>query len=296
MNKRNNLPTDAEIQDDPIGALEKLLEIEKQHTALDSNMDAGAGSGAMGRFALLQGESESPQQAYEDALALTGLPIFAQDIPLVGNPDMLLGVPMRYSLLHHHIEINPNIIITRALAAQYMAEELLHSIDHVGNGCTLSAGSRRFSLQHGDIALEVIRHYNNYGYFTEFLDYPLGEEYEHEFTQDRIKAELFARLGVLYLAEPSKVKKLLPLTYEVFHGIFGLSTSTPFNTEYVRSKVWNATRGDSQMGLQHRTTQSIQSSITASYRQQPTNHGLATFRTTLAKLLDSPSNGRKAKL
>mgnify|MGYP006995474148 CR=1 FL=1 len=47
-------------------------------------MDAGAGSGVIGRFAELQGESLGRQQAYQDALRLTGLPV---DIQVIDKAD-----------------------------------------------------------------------------------------------------------------------------------------------------------------------------------------------------------------
>ena len=93
----------------------------------DQTMNAGAGGSAMGRFAELQGDSASGQQALADALALTGLPV---DIEVVDSADMPNGVPMRYDLDQHRIEVNTNIQASRALMAQYMAEELLHAVDH----------------------------------------------------------------------------------------------------------------------------------------------------------------------
>lgn len=277
--------------------LAKLVGLRLASNVFDINFGAGAGSGAIGRFAILTGDSESGQQAMDDALKLTGLPISPSDLPIIQLDDMPFDVPMRYSLLHHHVEINPNVILTRAEAAQAMAEELLHSTDHVGNGQTLSAGSRRMSLQRGDIALEAIRHFEQKGHFAEFLFYPLSEKYEYEFTPDRIKAELFARLGVLYLAQPELVKQVLPLAYEVFHGCFGLSTASPIGNDYIRTKVWSDNIGrSSQIRLQLRQVSSDGSRNAAGYRQQPTHHGLDSLRATLAKLLDAPSNGRKARL
>lgn len=259
-------------------------------------MNAGAGSGAMGRFALLQGDSESPQQAFEDALALTGLPI---DIDVVDSPNLPIDVPMTYSLFDHHIEINTNypVKLTRAKAAQYMAEELLHATDHLGKGYTLSAGSSRMSFLYGDIFKEVLQHYINYGYFKEFFDYPLHHTFEYIFTQDRIRAELFARLGVLYFAEPDTLKIELPLAYEVFHECFNLSKSSPIGSEYVRGKIW---RISSSRNNENRSRSleipSIRRNITKSDKQQSTNRGLERLRYLLAQCLDSPSNGRKAKL
>lgn len=273
--------------------LAKLVGLRLASNVFDINFGAGAGSGAIGRFAVLTGDSENGQQALNDALQLTGLPV---DLPVVDSKDLPKNVPMRYVLEQHIVEVNNVRVFSRAFMAQAMAEELLHSTDHVGNGQTLSAGSRRMSLQRGDIAQEVIHHYEQGGYFAEFFDYPLGEQYEYEFTQDRIKAELFARLGVLYFAQPELIKQVLPLAYEVFHGCFGLSKSSPIGSEYVRSKVWDAPRRVAQTGMQHRAATEIQSGSTKSTGKQSTNNELERLRAALAKALDAPSNGRKAKL
>jgi hypothetical protein len=273
--------------------LAKLVGLKLASNVFDINMNAGAGSGAIGRFATLTGDSENGQQALDDALALTGLPV---DLPVVELKNMPLNVPMRYSLESHLVEVNLDVVLTRAQAAQAMAEEALHSIDHAGNGQTLSAGSRRMSLQRGDLALEAIKHFEAKGHFSEFLGYPLGEEYEYEFTPDRIKAELFARLGVLYFAQPELVKQVLPLAYEVFHGCFGLSKSSPIGSEYVRSKVWDAPRRVAQIRGEFRASQADGSGNATSTGSQPANNGLESLRATLAKALNAPSNGRKARL
>ena len=134
------------------------------------NMDAGAGSGAMGRFALLQGESSGGQQAYEDALKLTGLPV---DIDVVDNPDLPKTVPMRYDLENHRIEVNIQFAFNRPEMAQYMAEELLHATDHLGNGYTLSAGSEYLYFGYGKIMLGVL-----YFAHPEVLKRELPQTYE----------------------------------------------------------------------------------------------------------------------
>lgn len=190
MTDIQKLLASVDAEKDPVGALKTCLQvfglIEAQQR-LNHQMDAGAGGGAMGRFAELQGDSESGQQALADALALTGLPV---DIEVVDSADMPAGVPMRYDLSQHRIEVNSNIQSSRALMAQYMAEELLHSVDHLGAGYTLSAGSQYLYFGVGKITLEVQSHYLTDGYFAEFISYPLNPMYD--LTQDRIKAELFA--------------------------------------------------------------------------------------------------------
>lgn len=273
--------------------LAKLVGLRLASNVFDINMNAGAGSGVIGRFAVLTGDSENGQQALNDALQLTGLPV---DLPVVDSSDLPLDVPMRYSLENHTVEVNSQLLLSRAFMAQAMAEELLHSIDHVGNRQTLSAGSRRMDFLRGDLIFEVQKHYRENGYFAEFFDYPLHIRFSY-FKTDRIKAELFARLGVLYFAQPELVKQVLPLAYEVFHGCFGLSRESPVSDLYVRTKIWGNNLGRAaQVHQYHRQVSRNGSSHAASTREQSTDNGLDSLRAALAKALDAPSNGRKARL
>ncbi len=255
------------------------------------NMDAGAGSGAMGRFALLQGESSGGQQAYEDALKLTGLPV---DIDVVDNPDLPKTVPMRYDLENHRIEVNIQFAFNRPEMAQYMAEELLHATDHLGNRYTLSAGSEYLYFGYGKIMLEVQQHDIDRGFFAEFLDYPLNPI--HDLTQDRIKAELFARLGVLYFAHPEVLKRELPQTYEVYHELFGISQSSPHDGTYVRSKIWATSRGIGALGGNDRTNSEVRQHDEKSTGRQQANSELGQLLSAIAIAFKSPITGQKAKL
>ena len=256
-----------------------------------SALDAGAGGGTMGRFAELQGDSESGQQSLADALALTGLPV---DIEVIDVADMPTGVPMRYDLSQHRIEVNSNIQSSRALMAQYMAEELLHSIDHLGDGYTLSAGSQYLYFGVGKVTLEVQHHYLTDGHFAEFISYPLHPM--HDLTQDRIKAELFARLGVLYFAHPETLKRELPVAYEVYHELFGLSQYSPHDGSYIRAKIWSAPRGGRSMGGNHGANPKTRAGHEIGFGERTTNHGLERLLSAVATALAAPKHGRKAKL
>ena len=253
-------------------------------------MDAGAGSGAMGRFALLQGESAGGRQAYEDALRLTGLPIEIKVVDI----SLPKYIPMRYNLDDNRIEVNSSRKSERALAAQEMAEELFHATDHLGNGYTLSAASPLFDMKNGLLMLELTQHYNHQGYFKEFFDYPLDSFY-YGFKPDRIKAEVFARLGVLYFAHPEVLKRELPQAYEVYHELFGLSATDPLNTGYVRSKIWTTSRGASQDGMQSQTKQKYGTDHAASSGKESASE-LGRLRRTISDVLKSPITGQKAKL
>lgn len=108
--------------------------------------------------------------------------------------------------------------------------------------CKISKTHQKMGFLWGGFKRQV-QHYKNYGYFKEFFDYPLHHTFEYIFTEDLIKAELFARLGVFYFAHPEVLKRELPQSYEVYHDLFGISQSSPHDGAYVRSKVWSASEG-----------------------------------------------------
>lgn len=138
-----------------------------------------------------------------------------------------------------------------------------------------------------------VQHYKNYGYFKEFFDYPLHHIFEYIFTQDRIKAELFARLGVFYFAHPEVLKRELPQSYEVYHELFGISQSSPHDGAYVRPKVWSASRGVGALGGNNWTNQENGRNDGKSLKGQPTNHELGLLISAIAKTIKAPIGGRK---
>lgn len=253
------------------------------------SMDAGAGSGAMGRFADLDGESLGGQQAYQDALQLTGLPVDVQ----VVDKKLPVFTPMRYSLSDNLIEVNSLTTASRSVRVQEMAEELLHAVDHLGDGYTLSAGSPLLDMKTGVVMQELLLHYQQGGYFKEFFDYPL--HIDNQFKDDRIKAEVFARLGVLYFAHPEVLKRELTKAYEVYHELFGLSKISPVNNEYVRSKVWATTRGAAQNGVQSSAKQKHGGDDARGIGKESARE-LGRLRNAIAKVLKSPEMGKKADL
>lgn len=253
-------------------------------------MDAGAGSGAMGRFAELQGESLGSQQAYTDALRLTGLPV---DIEMIESDRLPFLIPMRYSLDQHLIEVNVRYPDTRAIRVQQMVEELFHAIDHLGHSFTLSAASPLFDIKRGAVMTELENHYKAEGYFKEFFNYPL--HVENNFKDDRIKAEVFARLGVLYFAHPEVLKRELLKAYEVYHELFGLSKNSPVSDQYIRSKIWAVPRGIDQVCQRQATMEAVRTSHWRSIGAESASE-LGRLRQAIAQVLKSPVGGKKADL
>lgn len=223
----------------------------------------------VGRFAELEGAHTSPKQAYDDAANLTGLHL---KIPVAHGPaDMDPQVPMHYDLAQRRIVVNPNPEkpLTRASAAFYMAEELLHAVDHVGGQRTLSGGSPRLA-SNGDIAREAMSRLKAGGEYGEDLQYPLADT---GMSDGRMRAELFARLGTLYFAEPEKMKRLLPLAHGAFDEQFRLA-SIPGATEYIRGKVWTGAQRPAETGVGLPPGEAVGGGTDESAPRQPADQGL----------------------
>lgn len=271
---------------------EEAVKIQVKAKAEKANgLEAGLGSGAIGRFLDLTGSSGGHEEIMADALRLTGLPV---QIAVVSEKNMPLSVPMRYSLGDHQVEVNPIHlkVQSRGALAQMMAEELLHSVDHVGGGRTLSASSKRFNRSNGDVYLEALRHVSERGRMAEFLDYPINDV---GLSGDRIKAELFARLGVLYFADPDAFKSAMPLAHGMYHELFGLSRSTPNSNEYVRSKIWTTAGRSTQTHGKHGADPADVPTDGSSTGNQSTSD-LGRLRQEFARVMKASENGKKALL
>lgn len=183
--------------------------------------------------------------AWVDIPKLVG---FKPPFELHANHALPEWMPARFDPEEGVVEFNSNLSIPRSEAAQYLVEEVLHGVDAVAPNRTLSAGSPLFGPD-GGIRKEAHALYAQGAEFGAFLDYPLNPEYGY--TESRIKAELFARLGTLYLGDPELMRSAMPKTYEVYHDIFALSPESPTTGAYVFGKVWSTTGGPSSLGREH---------------------------------------------
>jgi diguanylate cyclase (GGDEF)-like protein len=171
-----------------------------------------------------------PATAMEDAKRILGIngrfPIKSADLEL-NNPariDPATGV----------IEFDPKQMDSRSHAAQAAAEEILHAIDLVAPNTTISSTSKRLGIG-GDIRAELTNHFNENGEYRNWLDYPFL--FRIDLSEDRIKAELFARMGVAYNGDPDLLKLHLPKTYEAFHGLFNLIRESGSSDAYLRRSL-----------------------------------------------------------
>ena len=127
---------------------------------------------------------------------------------------------------------------------------------------------------------------------AEFLDYPVNDV---GLSGDRIKAELFARLGVLYFADPDAFKSAMPLAHGMYHELFGLSRSSPNSNEYVRSKIWTTAGRSAQTHGKHGVDPSDVPTDGNSAGKQSASD-LGRLRQEFACVINASEKGQKALL
>ena len=114
-------------------------------------------------------------------------------------------------------------------------------------------------------------------------------------TDDRVKAELFARLGVLYFADPDTLKSAMQLAYGMYHELFGLSRSTPNSNEYVRSKIWTTAGESAQTHGKHGSDPADVPDDGSGSGQQSASD-LGRLRREFARVMKASEKGKKALL
>lgn len=197
------------------------------------------------QFAALGASKGNVIQALSDAKKITGLNF---KIP-AKSADLGDKVPAKLNVDDWVIYYNKKWDFSRADGAQYIAEELFHALDVVGNGKTLSASSERLHTLTGDIYLESKNHFEDGGKYFQYLAYPISEVDYPGLSAHTRQAELFARLGVLYMGDLDKMKSAFPLAYEAYYGIFQ-ARGSGINDEVSR-KIWNFADSHRQMGGEH---------------------------------------------
>ncbi|SHL43508.1 hypothetical protein SAMN05216428_102398 [Nitrosospira sp. Nsp11] len=205
-------------------------------------LETQAASSSFERFAALGHEIGTAKQALADAEEITGLRLGLQ----IAYVKLRAGNPARFVPESRTLEVSRDWKYPRSEGAQYLAEELFHAVDVLSGDRTLSASSKRLDLKTGDIAQEVISHYDDKSAYTEFLSYPLGD---NSLSDSVKKAELFARLAVLYFGEPARMQRYLPTAYGAFNEIFRFSIN-PVTGEISRS-LWSFAGGRPPLGSEH---------------------------------------------
>ena len=213
------------------GVHARMVVVDKP-TALETRTEGG-GSNVFRRFDL--GASPgTPEQAYSDAVALTGIDI-GLEVEAYSDPATA-DVPAYFDPDKRVIRVNTAAGRTRSEAAMDIAEEILHAVDSLSGKPvyrTISSGSLLLA-KGGGVRREVESHYARDGELAKWLHYPLAPQ---ELSESRIKAELFARLGVLYFGSPDQMRALLPKTYEAFDGSFLFLPEGPLGESRVLRQV-----------------------------------------------------------
>jgi hypothetical protein len=168
-------------------------------------------------FRKLQGKGGISEIAKRDAERILGI---KSPVPVLRRADHEAAAnksPMYYELGSKSIIYNTAYKNrTRAQDAQWMAEEIMHAIDHIDGKRTISLGSDALKPG-GELRQEVEGATSRSGAIKTFLAYPLEDAHASD---DRKTVELFARLGVIFKGFPDLLRAAAPKTYEAYRAIF----------------------------------------------------------------------------
>lgn len=225
-------PKDAELKSVNEKHKAVVAALRAGKTSLDDSLNTSTGD-ALPRFVeKFGGQSFNLTDALYAAEQITGLGFDTEIAYVDGIND---GTPMRVNLKTRVIEVNPNAKMTQAEAVQYLIEELLHRVDVLSGGKrSITAGSKRFHPLTGDIGQEAQAAFeNNTAGLSSFFYYPLNPMLGYDY--QRIRAELFARMGVLYFADPTTFKRVFPNAHDFYSSIFPIVVS---GDNRVLQQVW----------------------------------------------------------
>jgi hypothetical protein len=122
------------------------------------------------------------------------------------------GTPAAYDRDSGTIVLAEGINFKQDTLLEVLLEERLHAIDSVFPDRSISSNSEMF-FEGGPVFEEARRQFEQNGVFGEFLQYPMG----HGLDANRTAAELFARIGVLYAAEPRLAEQFFPDLKETYN-------------------------------------------------------------------------------
>lgn len=266
---------------------------ESAGNALSAQVDGRESAQTFERFNDLgPEESVSLDQTLDDVEAIMG---FRSPFDAQLRDNLADGVPMAFDLDERIVLVSSKEPMTRIEAAQYMAEEVLHGIDAVNANRTISASSKL--LEQGGAIREEAQQAFDDGMLQDFLTYPLDRVAYETLSDDRVKAELFARLGVLYLGEPQLMREALPNAYSTYDSIFGLEKESPVSGDYVFRKVWrDSTSKRGQVRVEYRTGDQVRSDGARTDSQGRAGEGLARIRQAIGRSLQGSPLGVRANL
>ena len=180
-----------------------------------SSGGVGIGSTAMFRGTKFDRGAASIDRARSDAAEVLG---FDSGVTVEAEHDPArASVPMRYDLDRKVILYNTAVKRKRAADVEYMIEEQLHAIDHVGGDRTISASNPKW-LSGGAYRSEIEAAMSKSSGMSKFFQYPLLED---DLSNTRIAAELFARSVTMYYGAPNLLRAAAPGVYNAINDAFG---------------------------------------------------------------------------
>lgn len=145
-------------------------------------------------------------------------------VPVVGNVRVVAdlmgklkdGVPAAYDRDNGRILVSTKLKMTQAEMVEALIEERLHALDSIQPNKTISMMAQ--TLQPGGEARETAQTIYNSGQgLAPFFHYPLAPIYK--FGDNRIAAELFARIGILFSTDYDRASGLFPDLKEVYRDV-----------------------------------------------------------------------------
>ncbi len=243
-----------------------------------------------GRFAEYGDAAVPPIRARADAMQAIGI---KTTIPMKSVDDMGAQTPARFNLSTRRIELNPNIKLGHGEMSQAITEEYLHALDAVSANRTISRSMTRFDPKTGDLYKEATDHYDAKEKYASYLYHPLGEV---KLTESEVRAELFARLGTLYLADPAEFKQHFPRAYDAYSDVFRPTRSEQKSSNSLRGEIRPTSSGDIQARSESgRRTETFagDGGRTGSWE---TDHELGRLRDAVSKAFGGDRQGQRVIL
>lgn len=253
---------------------------------LNNRMATTAGKGRVfAWFSRLGYENSTPAQGIRDAKSIINL---SGPVPYRMDATLDNQTPAAVDTKTGTLRINPRFKLSRAHWAQVMVEEIMHMVDVVSPGRSLSVGSARFDQYSGDIAQEAMRvHASNKG-LADFLSYPLSTP---GLSWQGKRAELFARLAVIYHGDPALMQRELPIAYEAYHVLFGATLLSP-DSRVLRDVQSGSAGSSAEIRGRERLGTGADGRPGRSNQIGNTHNGLDSLRKAVADIFQANPRGR----
>lgn len=271
-----------------------MADIVRIQREAEGRLESRASQGRFERFSALGDSFVSLEQTLEDVSNVMGV---TPPFDVIITNEMPLGTLMLFNPSTRQVEVRADYRAERWQAAQHMVEEVMHGIDALRPNRTLSASSALFARD-GAIRMEAQAVFDSGGELSGFLAYPMDAARHSDLTDSRIKAELFARLGVLYLGQPRLMQETMPNAYRAYHEIFRLSQPDPTDgSAWVFGRIWRTRTGRSAQVLrQHGPVLGTRQGASTADSQGRDGEGLGEIRRAVSVAIQGNRLGARAQL